>query len=300
MINSLDHLIVAVSDINLAEKNYTKVFGIDPVWRGEHKELGTENCLFNFENTYFELLAAKGDGLGAALVNYYLQESGEGLIGVVLGTKDLEDCYKRLQEKGYMLGEISDGEGVNFKDGSTREWKNLFLPPELTRGIFAFIIQHTKGNLEKFKGNDKSVVSKLDHVVIQTNDAAFQIHIGRIIQFITLARNTGPTRSGIKPDIHSIGSFLPLIGFSLVLFGKKVDFVQLPPSVTALFGKNLLNVVECTVVQENLISCFLVVKDRNRDTPRALTRNTPITASNNERVDTILSNLWNPLNLHRK
>ena len=187
MINSLDHLIVAVSDINLAEKNYTKIFGIDPVWRGEHKELGTENCLFNFENTYFELLAAKGDGLGAALVNYYLQESGEGLIGVVLGTKDLEDCYKRLQEKGYMLGEISDGEGVNFKDGSTREWKNLFLPPELTRGIFAFIIQHTKGNLEKFKGNDKSVVSKLDHVVIQTNDANGFIDIYRDAYNIRLA-----------------------------------------------------------------------------------------------------------------
>ena len=187
MINSLDHLIVAVSDINLAEKNYTKIFGIDPVWRGEHKELGTENCLFNFENTYFELLAAKGDGLGAALVNYYLQESGEGLIGVVLGTKDLEDCYKRLQEKGYMLGEISDGEGVNFKDGSTREWKNLFLPPELTRGIFAFIIQHTKGNLEKSKGNDKSVVSKLDHVVIQTNDADGFIDIYRDAYNIRLA-----------------------------------------------------------------------------------------------------------------
>ena len=187
MINSLDHLIVAVSDINLAEKNYTKIFGIDPVWRGEHKELGTENCLFNFENTYFELLAAKEDGLGAALVNYYLQESGEGLIGVVLGTEDLEDCYKRLQEKGYKLGEISDGEGANFKDGAIREWKNLFLPPELTRGIFAFIIQHTKGNLEKFKGNDKSVVSKLDHVVIQTNDADGFIEIYRDAYNIRLA-----------------------------------------------------------------------------------------------------------------
>jgi len=187
MIHALDHLIIAVSDINLAEKNYRKIFGIDPVWRGEHKELGTENCLFNFENTYFELLAAKGDGLGAALVNYYLEESGEGLIGIVLGTKDLEDCYKRLQEKGHMLGDISNGEGVNFKDGSTREWKNLFLPPELTRGIFAFIIQHTKGSLEKFKGNDKSVVSKLDHVVIQTNDADGFIDIYRDAYNIRLA-----------------------------------------------------------------------------------------------------------------
>lgn len=187
MINALDHLIIAVSDIDVAEENYTKIFGVQPVWRGEHKELGTENSLFNFQNTYFELLAAKGEGLGAALVNHYLQESGEGLIGIVLGTEDIDKCYKSLQSKGYALGEISKGEGINFKDGSTREWKNLFLPPELTRGIFAFIIQHTKGSLEEFKNNDKSVVNKLDHLVIQTNDADGFIDIYRDIYNIRLA-----------------------------------------------------------------------------------------------------------------
>ena len=187
MINALDHLIIAVSDLDAAEENYTKIFGIKPVWRGEHKELGTENSLFNFQNTYFELLAAKGEGLGAALVNHYLQESGEGLIGIVLGTEDIDECYKSLQSKGYALGEISKGEGINFKDGSIREWKNLFLPPELTRGIFAFIIQHTKGSLEEFKYNDKSVVNKLDHLVIQTNDADGFIDIYRDIYNIRLA-----------------------------------------------------------------------------------------------------------------
>lgn len=187
MINALDHLIIAVSDLDAAEENYTKIFGIKPVWRGEHKELGTENSLFNFQNTYFELLAAKGEGLGAALVNHYLQESGEGLIGIVLGTEDIDECYKSLQSKGYALGEISKGEGINFKDGSIREWKNLFLPPELTRGIFAFIIQHTKGSLEEFKNDDKSVVNKLDHLVIQTNDADGFIDIYRDIYNIRLA-----------------------------------------------------------------------------------------------------------------
>ena len=187
MINALDHLIIAVSDLDAAEENYTKIFGIKPVWRGEHKELGTENSLFNFQNTYFELLAAKGEGLGAALVNHYLQETGEGLIGIVLGTEDIDECYKSLQSKGYALGEISKGEGINFKDGSIREWKNLFLPPELTRGIFAFIIQHTKGSLEEFKNDDKSVVNKLDHVVIQTNDADGFIDIYRDIYNIRLA-----------------------------------------------------------------------------------------------------------------
>ena len=56
MIDTLDHLIIAVEDLDKAEANYTKIFGMPPVWRGEHKELGTTNSLFNFKNTYFELL----------------------------------------------------------------------------------------------------------------------------------------------------------------------------------------------------------------------------------------------------
>ena len=62
MISTLDHLIIAVKDLEEAEKNYKKIFGADPVWRGEHKALGTINSIFNFKNTYFELLAAKGSG----------------------------------------------------------------------------------------------------------------------------------------------------------------------------------------------------------------------------------------------
>ena len=141
MIKTLDHLIVAVKDLEKAEDSYKKIFGKDPVWRGEHKELGTSNSLFNFENTYFELLSATGEGLGAALVNYYLDQDGEGLIGLVLGTENIEDAVSSIREKGYIVAEPTLGEGSNFKDSNIRKWKNLFLPPELTRGLFSFIIQ---------------------------------------------------------------------------------------------------------------------------------------------------------------
>ena len=69
MISKLDHLIVAVNDLDEAERNYKKIFGVEPVWKGEHKELGTANVLFNFKNTYLELLSSNSEGLGASLVN---------------------------------------------------------------------------------------------------------------------------------------------------------------------------------------------------------------------------------------
>ena len=115
MINTLDHLIVAVSDIDEAEKNYSKVFGIGPVWRGEHIEYGTENSLFNFNNTYFELLAAKGEGLGAALVNHTLQETGEGLIGIVFGTDNLKKTHEKLSRKRLSFRRYFFWRGRKFK-----------------------------------------------------------------------------------------------------------------------------------------------------------------------------------------
>ena len=74
MIKALDHLIVAVEDLDKAEANYSKIFCILPVWIGEHNELGTANSLFNFKNTYLDLFAATGVGLGAVLVRHYLNE----------------------------------------------------------------------------------------------------------------------------------------------------------------------------------------------------------------------------------
>ena len=186
MINSLDHLIIAVKDLDEAEKNYSKIFGMPPVWRGEHKELGTINSIFNFENTYFELLASNGDGLGAALVDNAIDQDGEGLTGIVLGTNNLKEAHGSIGSAGYVVGDISDGEGSNLGSQAIRRWQNLFLPPELTRGLFSFIIQHTEGELPISK-HQASSINKLDHVVINTNDADGFINVYQDVFKIRLA-----------------------------------------------------------------------------------------------------------------
>ena len=186
MITTLDHLIIAVDDLDKAEKDYTKIFGIQPVWKGEHKELGTTNSLFNFQNTYFELLSASGEGLGAMLVQQALEESGEGLIGMVLGTDNIEEATQTLK-KSFLISEPGAGTGTNFKSDEVRKWKNLFLPPELTRGIFSFIIQHTHGLLPMYDLKNSATIDKLDHLVINTNDADGFLEIYKDIFGIRLA-----------------------------------------------------------------------------------------------------------------
>ena len=105
------------------------------------------------------------------LVQQALEESGEGLIGMVLGTENIEGVAQVLKNKSFLINDAGDGVGTNFKNDEVRKWKNLFLPPDLTRGIFSFIIQHTHGELPINNQKNLSAINRLDHLVINTNDA---------------------------------------------------------------------------------------------------------------------------------
>jgi len=171
LIEKLDHLVIAVSDLDSAVESYTKLFGYGPSWRGVHEQLGTANALFPVENTYLELLASNGnEGAGAAMIKATLELNGEGLAGLVLGTCNIQDLKESLLESGVELQDLALGEGVDSDQGLKRTWKNLFLPFSLTRGMFAFIIQHESGELPSVHGRSSSTINKLDHVVVNTND----------------------------------------------------------------------------------------------------------------------------------
>ena len=187
MISSLDHIILAVDDLQDAEKNYKNILGIKPSWRGLHKELGTANVIFNFKNTYLELLSAEGEGVGADLVNESIKKNGEGLAGIVLNTKHISKASKKLKDLGFLVGDVLTGEGKNKDTNDIRNWKYLFLPQELTRNLFLFLIEHTKGILPQDEKFPSGSINKLDHVVINTNDADGFINIYQDIFNIRLA-----------------------------------------------------------------------------------------------------------------
>ena len=109
MLKSIDHLIVAVRDLDLAETNYTKLFGKPPVWRGAHNSLGTINSIFNFENTYLELLSGDGHGPGSAFVSRTLEQNGEGLAGIAFGTEDMNRVVRTLKTKVHGIFEPLKG-----------------------------------------------------------------------------------------------------------------------------------------------------------------------------------------------
>jgi predicted enzyme related to lactoylglutathione lyase len=105
----------------------------------------------------------------------------------VLGCNNINEIKKSIKDKGFIIADETSGEGTNFKDQKVRKWKNLFLPPELTRGVFSFIIEHTFGSLPIHKDIKDSTPHKLDHLVINTNDAEGFIRVYRDVFNIRLA-----------------------------------------------------------------------------------------------------------------
>ena len=92
MFTSLDHLVIAVRDLDVATTTYATLLGRAPSWRGDHPGAGTANALFRLGNTYVELLSPVGSGvLGDALVAQ-LERDGEGPYALAFGTPDAAAC----------------------------------------------------------------------------------------------------------------------------------------------------------------------------------------------------------------
>ena len=170
MIKSIDHILVAVKDLEKAVKNYSLVFGFGPTWQGSHPSLGTKNALFPLDNLYFELIAINDDGPLAKTVNEHLEKNGESIFGLALGTDNIEMAKKELSVSLDTNLDISNGKGVNNISKDERHWRNIFIPKKFTRGLFTILIEHTKGNLPKNENSDEACISRMDHVVINSND----------------------------------------------------------------------------------------------------------------------------------
>ena len=169
MFRSLDHLILMTRDLSSASSDYSKVFGCKPVWRGVHDDLGTENAIFSFKNTYLEILAPKKKGGGADFVTSIIDSDGEGLSGLAFETSDIGRLKRELLEKEVSTKQIVLGNGFDPHQEKSRSWRNLFFSRRLTRGLFLSAIEHESGELPKSKVN-RSQIDRLDHVVINTND----------------------------------------------------------------------------------------------------------------------------------
>ncbi len=170
---TLDHVVIAVRDVAAARETYDVLLGRAPSWRGRHPAYGTENVLYRLDNTYVELLAPAADaaaGTWAERLLAYLDERGEGLWALAVGTTELDALVARLRSRGLPVADPAPGEGEDLDTGARRAWRNAFVPAEAMRGVVCFFIEH-RSPLEALPParpltSEGSYVTHVDHVVV--------------------------------------------------------------------------------------------------------------------------------------
>jgi catechol 2,3-dioxygenase-like lactoylglutathione lyase family enzyme len=172
MLQSLDHVLVAVRDLEAATRATAALLGRRPSWRGEHPREGTANTLFRLENTYLELIAPAGEGRTAIVLERWLEGHGEGPLGLAFGTDDAE--ASRLALAALDPEPVEKGLGRDVDSGAFREWRRVGIPLARTRGVLLFAIEHTSPPESlppaPLATEEAAAVHALDHAVVQSRD----------------------------------------------------------------------------------------------------------------------------------
>tara|TARA_B100000963_G_C22494162_1_gene610669 strand:- start:150 stop:992 length:843 start_codon:yes stop_codon:yes gene_type:complete len=168
----VDHIIIAVEDLEKASADYGLMLGRAPSWRGTHPNYGSANSLFRLDNCYLELLAAHGEGRAADMVRRVLQNQGQSLCALAFATDDCAAFLENARANGLDAADPVPGCGIDDNTGVTRTWQTMHWDMASARGIFSFCISHddlsTLPMAEIVAGGP---VTAVDHVVVKTKNA---------------------------------------------------------------------------------------------------------------------------------
>lgn len=168
MLHGVDHVVIAVRNLEAAAAGYTALLGHGPWWRGVHPGAGTANALFHLAGGDVELLAPEGEGPVGRVLGRVLASAGEGLVALALATDDADACSAALRAAG--AGAPRQGEGRESGSDRLRRWRTVDLPLDTTRGLMLFAIERGEGPSGGPVAAAPGAAVALDHVVVTTPD----------------------------------------------------------------------------------------------------------------------------------
>lgn len=207
-LTAIDHVLVAVRDLDAATQDYERLLGRPVSLRGRHPAYGTANAIFQLDNTYVELIAPDGQGPFADRLTARLDGPGEGLFGVAFATPDAGALAEEWRAAGLSASDPQTGEG-HAPDGTVRRWRNVFLPPDEAMGLFFFAIEHQSDAgsrpVTAPGGPQEAALHAVDHVVVNTPDAERSIALFGKTMSIRLALDRDAPQWGARMLFFRLG-----------------------------------------------------------------------------------------------
>ena len=129
----IDHIAIAVNNIESAVKEYQQALGADSVEFETVDSEGVRVAIIHLDNGRIELMEPTND---SSPIKKFLEKRGEGLHHVALETDNIEGEVERMQSCGIQfIGKIRPGSaGTNV----------IFIHPKSLHGVLAELCSHPK------------------------------------------------------------------------------------------------------------------------------------------------------------
>jgi len=131
----IDHIAIAVNDVESAAKQYQQALGVDNVVFETVESEGVKLAILKLENGRIELMEPTRDD---SPIRKFLDKKGEGLHHMALATDNIENEFQRMEGCGVQfLGKIRNG-----SEGT----KITFIHPKSLSGVLAELCSHPKSH----------------------------------------------------------------------------------------------------------------------------------------------------------
>jgi len=131
----IDHIGIAVRDLEAAVQTYSRLFGVRPHHRETLASQEVEVASFRVGESTIELLEGTSS---SSAISRFVARRGEGLHHVCFRVDDLDSAVKNLKEHGFQVVDVPR-EGV----GGTRI---AFVHPGSAHGVLVELVEHVSGS----------------------------------------------------------------------------------------------------------------------------------------------------------
>jgi catechol 2,3-dioxygenase-like lactoylglutathione lyase family enzyme len=216
MISGLDHIALAVNDLDAAVAAYRTLLGREPNWIGG--DGGARHAWFQLPNMALDVITPHGEGAFGDTIRKHLAEHGEGIWAIAFTVDDVEAAQKLIERRGIKASKPGPTRS-SHDDGRKRYWTTSALSAADTGGINILLVDPPRSGepwpLSEATGEGAAAVTELDHVVIHTAnpDRALAVYGAKLGLDLRLDRSNSDW--GVRQLFFRCGAAVVEFGASL-------------------------------------------------------------------------------------
>jgi catechol 2,3-dioxygenase-like lactoylglutathione lyase family enzyme len=169
MITGLDHIALAVRNLEAATAGYRTLLGREPNWIGG--DGGARHAWFQLENMALDVIAPAGEGAFGDTMRRHLEGHGESIWAVALTVENVAAAQSLVSRRG-LRATLPGPTRSTHDDGRKRYWTTSAVDPRDTAGVQVLLVDPPRDGqpwpLSEAIGDPAAGVAELDHVVVHT------------------------------------------------------------------------------------------------------------------------------------